>query len=110
MQILREILSSPMWGGLGVVITIIIGLIGFYLTEKKIIWLILAGTLAVFLAGLFLGAWLLNSQPNEHIYSVRVSGKDSYPFSFTNIQINEGDEIEIIVEDLDPSWSCGLDL
>lgn len=107
MLTMRSFLSSPLWGGISVIISIIISLIGFYLSGKQKIWLNVASIFTILIIGLFVGSEL--SASNESIYQLVVSADSSYPFPHSNITVHQGDDVEITVQGSDSTWSCGLD-
>ena len=44
--------------------------------------------------------------PQEYIYSALVSAS-TYPFANTNVTIEKGDDVQIIVRGVDANWNCG---
>jgi len=52
-----DFLSHPLWQGVGVIIAIVFGLIGFYYAGRQRFWLYLMGAIVVFIAGLAVGSY-----------------------------------------------------
>jgi hypothetical protein len=44
--------------------------------------------------------------PQEYIYSAQVSAS-TYPFANTNVTLEKGDDVQIIVQGVDAYWNCG---
>jgi hypothetical protein len=74
------------WAFLGTVIAALIGAVG-----------------AIVAAGVAIIPLL---PPAERIYSAEVSAA-TYPFANTNIPIEKGDDVQIIVQGADAYWNCG---
>ena len=85
------------------------------LTKKPFLETTVAGAITgATIAGVFsliailLGYWLGTFSPVRESYDVSVQANE-YPFADTNIRINEGDEVEIMVLAANrTSWECGL--
>lgn len=62
------------------------------------------------LVAIILGFYLGNLSPIKDSFDVSVEATE-YPFPDTNVWVNEGDEVEIMVLAADrTSWNCGLDV
>jgi len=56
MGVLYELLSDPVWQGVGVLIAIIFGFIGFYYARQQRWWLYITGAIVILVIGLAIGA------------------------------------------------------
>ena len=100
-----SILGNPVWGGIGVIVTLIIGLIGYYLTNRNPMWLYVAFSISFFCLGFLVSALLIKPNPPlQYDYTVSAS---TYPLANTKISINDGDEMHIIVQGNGANWNCG---
>jgi hypothetical protein len=66
---LFDILRDPIWQGIGVIIAIILGFIGFFYAKQQKIWLYLAAALVVLLAGVILGVYLQSLSSSTEVSS-----------------------------------------
>ncbi len=82
-ELQREMIK---WAFLGTVIAALIGAVG-----------------AIAAAGIT----ILPRLPSpEHIYYTQVSASE-YPFANTNVSIEKGDVVQVIVDGVDANWNCG---
>lgn len=59
-----EILRDPVWQGVGVIVTVLFGFLGFYVATKQVNWLYLLGGTIFLLIGLTIGVTLQQQRPN----------------------------------------------
>jgi hypothetical protein len=62
-----DILRDPVWQGIGVIIALILGIIGFYYAGKNKIWLFVAGAIVILIIGLGIGVQIRIQTTQEEL-------------------------------------------
>jgi hypothetical protein len=84
---MADILRDPIWQGVGVIITVILGAIGFYYEGKNKVWLIVAGAIVILITGFALGS---TSQPKINNDSNEIERINQHVFAYYGEAENAG--------------------
>lgn len=98
-------LRDPAWQGIGVIISLVLGFIGFYYAGRNRLWLYLSGVIVIFIIGFGLGIQLQMKapiSPSELPLIPVDSTKDWQP---TGFNVKKGNTIIIRVEG--GGWTLG---
>jgi hypothetical protein len=77
---MADILRDPIWQGVGAIITLILGVIGFYYAGKNKVWLIIAGAVIILIAGFALGIQSQTNNTDSNILTIEQLPYNIYPF------------------------------
>jgi hypothetical protein len=77
---MADVLRDPIWQGIGAVFTLVIGLIGFYLTKPGRLWLYGTGAALLVLLGVWIGVTITPKAVGETAQSASSRAKQLEPF------------------------------
>jgi hypothetical protein len=81
-KIMIDFLRDPVWQGIGVVITLLLGLLSFYFSGKNRFWLYLSAGIIILFIGIWAGSELLQSDNSESpAHILTLSNNDGTIFS-----------------------------
>lgn len=97
-----NLIRDPAWQGIGVIVTIVLGFIGFYYAGKNKIWLYFSAVIVIFIIGFGLGTTIRDTT----FSSIAPIAVDSVKgWQETGISVNRGDNLTIDV--IGGGWTMG---
>lgn len=95
---MTDLLRDPIWQGIGVVVTIALGFVGFYYAGRHKFWLYLSGALAITIIGIAIGSWIERSNATRLLSTTTPIAIDSTKgWQSTGIFIVRGDMVRVRV-------------
>ncbi len=90
-----DFLGSPLWQGIGVIATIILGFIGFYYAGKSRIWLYSSGVVVAFIVGFGVANFIYSTTNNNDSVAIAIDAQKDW--QSTGIFLRRGDQVLINV-------------
>lgn len=98
-------LRDPAWQGIGVIISLVLGLIGFYYAGRNRLWLYLSGVIVIFIIGFGLGIQLQMKAPVSPFELPLIPVDSTKDWQPTGFNVKKGNTVIIRVEG--GGWTLG---